>query len=293
MGSGQVEATALAALGGVLLRGVQASDLEWMGNVPALKAGIAQLGNADELAAEHHRVMDREVFPYESVFRSDDALMGGLHREALVPWYARIGLPVPPEPDHLGSEIILYAAFIEAEEEGLDPSIRTRFAAAHLATWAPAALFAIRKQGGPLMPAVCDLALELLSDVLESSAVPEDLLEDPLASNKTGLGDLATALLRPSNSGWFLSRGDIQALSSASDHPCGFGARKQMLHNWLVTAVQHEQVDQAMDAVDGLLAEWNAHANLLNAGGLRSRLVLPKRISAALRAGAGAEEASA
>ena len=201
----------------------------------------------DELAAEHHRVLAVEVFPFASVFLSERALLGGPESARAAAAFERVGFEAPEVPDALGPLIQLAAA---------DP-----VGDAVLQPWAGAALVAIERQGG-VYGAVAALVLELMGDRLAGAPVTR---EGPLRDD-AGLRDVARWLCRPHASGWFISRGEIAEIAKDSGFPCGFSSREKMLETWLHTAVEHRGLAAASDVLRGRMASWNARTAELSLG---------------------------
>lgn len=242
MGQVEAERAALGAIAGVLGRGIQDTDLDWICALPGLEgAGETTL---DERLAEHERVLGRGVFAYRSVFLRDDAL----RVEGPSPWFAAHGLEAD-EPDALGSELALLA------HTG-NPAL-----AASLG-WAVPALLAVERQGGSVYPALARLARALLAEVgVGDVDLPE--VTDPLDDDRTGLRRLAEHLLIPAKAGWFLSRADLLRLAAVAECPCGFGSRRQMLEAYLRTAVEHGRLAEAVEVLRAELAWWVAESEAL------------------------------
>ena len=246
----QVQAArALGALGRVLWRGLEPFDRDWIDDVPVLRAAMRELGSWDEVAAEHQRVMGTEVLPYASVYASDEALMGGEWAARASAAFRDAGFEPPDPPDAVGALIGLYAGLAEHH-----PKRAAAMAHQLLTPVVAPVLCATIEEGGPLYPEVARLAAQLLDVHLAEKPIElgADLLDDP----KTGLRDIVDHWLIPAHSGVFLSRGAILRLAEASGHPCGFGARKQMLHAWLITAREHQQLPEALQHLDEVLLRW-------------------------------------
>ena len=275
------------ALGRVLLHGFDEEAVAWAREVPRLAGLVEQLGSLDELAAEHHRVLELNVFPFEGVFRDPDALLGGAVSEQVDGFYRRAGvyragLPLGPA-DHVGTELMALAFLVGAEadavEDGVDASpicaLQARFLGEHLAAWWPPLAVAIAAQDSPLYAALTELVTAMLVDHCDAlgpdecppSALPEPpaLLDDP----KTGLKDIATFLLTPAWSGWFLSRDEIRRVALSLRLPCGFGNRKQLLTTLFGTAVEHGQVPPC-----GTRARRPCRGSLVGLQGDRTAIVL-------------------
>jgi hypothetical protein len=244
-----------------------------MAAVPVLAAALDGC-SADDLAAEHERVMGREVFAFESVFvRPDGLRTGGEHVRS---WYARSGVEAD-EPDSLGAELALFAR-IWSDDGGA-------FVEAHLGRWAVPALVAISRQQSAVYSSIADLTLELVAAELGDTVL--DDVEDPLTNPRTGLRDIASHLLVPARSGWFLSRGTLGALSRSVALPCGFGTRVQMLDTLLRAGVEHGRLSEVVAVLEGELDGWSAAYARWGAVAWRSRLERQRELLSRLSRGSG------
>ena len=233
----ELEAQALVAIGGVLARGVQATDRPWMEAVPVLAAALSEHAGADDLAVEHQRVFGQGVFAYESVFRSEEGLRGGDHAQASAWAYGAAGIAPTEDLDGLGAQTRLLGHLLERA-----PDAAELFFTEHLGVWGPAAVVAVERQGSTLYTALAQLLAEIWMPRMPRVNAPPEPREDWLSDPKTSVRDIGVHMLVPSRSGWFLSRADLIRWSKTLGIPCGFGSRTQMLQGLFAGAIEHGQV---------------------------------------------------
>ena len=254
---------ALERLGSVLVSGVTPADRPWLEALDELRPVLAR--DLDALAAEHHRICEREVFLYESVFLTSEAQLGGDRSGALRQAYEQVGFTAhSAEPDHLGMELIALGALAAHEHAG--PATEAWQAALidhHLARWLPIAAQAVKRQDSDLFGPVVQLALELVGvhrDTLpevapapfDEAMPPAALLDDP----KTGLARIARHLLIPASSGLFLSRDDLTRIATRTELPGGFGPRVKMLESMFFTAVDHGELPRLTAALGAVVEDF-------------------------------------
>lgn len=294
-------------LGRLLLDGFSGEALQAARALPALAEALPDV-DEDHLAARHHRAFGLGVPPYEGVLAGADAKMGGERAAAARETLAETGLREPRsdvEPDHLGLLLravgFCCAAEADARRDGAAAAlVRTRELQRQLLdehllrAWPP---FTVAVQGLDLSEwtAVVGLAGELLAghraDLPGDAPIPEppegpDLLDDP----KTGVKRILAWLLIADNAGFWLTRGDMDALSRAADVPRGFGDRFAMLESLVFGAIDHGRLDQVMDALLDITARWRRAYDGLEAQGMpvaawTARLERGRDVIARVRAG--------
>ena len=273
----EARSRAYQSLSDVFVHGPRSEDLGWMQQVPPLAAALSSHSSkTEELAAEHHRVLVREVHPYASVFLSPDATLAGPTSGDARQTLSRAGISpdaLKTEPDHLGVLLAglgyLVAAELDANVDGLSgalpqlQSLQADLIDRLIDPWLPMVCHAIREQYSPLYTGLADLTLALVyahRAQLPQSPVPHPWLDStpihPLHDPKTSLRDVAKWLVTPLHSGWYLSRGHLSFIAGELDLPCGFGNRARMLANLVHTAVEYDSVPQLMDNLDGVAARW-------------------------------------
>jgi hypothetical protein len=76
-----------------------------------------------------------------------------------------------------------------------------------------------------------------------------------LQSETTSVKDIATYLLTPVYSGFYLSRDDVAWLARLHDLSHGFGSRQQMLANLLRAAADYDRLPALLSDLDKLLLD--------------------------------------
>ena len=290
-------------LGRLFLRGVTRETLEHVRAVEPLADELASLADGeaeeidlDEAAAAHQDVFGFNVFAFHSPCLDEPARPGGRDTERLTDFYRRAGFPVvqtAESADHVGVELnfLGFLSKMEAENVGPDAQKARGFARdfldEHLLRWMPALRHALHTHGHPFYRALADLTLETLLDHRRAlqDGEPERETSDErrttagdgqretgealLADPKTGLRDIAEHLLVPVDTGIYLSRASIRALSRHENLPAGFGSRDDMMSNLLRSAADYdglETVTKALSAhVDDTRQAWRAFADELPA----------------------------
>jgi TorA maturation chaperone TorD len=292
-------ARAWTLLGELLLKGVSPELEPVVRNLPVFQRILGEDLSVDELAAEHQRVLGFEVFPYESVFLSEDGQLGGPVTEGVAEYYAAAGFGrswSDVEGDHLGVELLfmanLCAREVRATEldrsdlEGLH-GLQRDFLEAHLLRWLPPMVAALRGLEAPFTQALVEMSLELAMDHrqrLGPAARVDGLpatrdLESLLTEPKTRLKDVARFLLSPASAGFFLCRHEISALSAQAGGPRGFGGRLELLESTMFGAVDRGdwpafvhglgsfvdaqlEVLAELDELGAPVAEWKSRASI-------------------------------
>lgn len=233
---------AAALLGELLLEGdrLGAKGVREVEGVGELFEGM----DDDDVAAAHHACFNEQVFPYASVFLTDEAQCGGAaarwadDRWAMLRGDGEERASPQVTADHLGLQLMLLSRLPDDEARQL--------LAGFIRPWLPAFQAALTGQTGPwpavvaLVAAVVDASAAALGagDVRLLLPEPPAILDD----KKTGLKDIARYLLRPAWAGVFLSRSDLVALGRASDTPSGFGPRLHLLENLLISSAEYGDV---------------------------------------------------
>lgn len=290
-------AAAYALLAKLLVRGVDDVTLQEISTIEALATHLPPRPDLDELAADHHRLLLHELFPYAGVFIDSEATTGGAATTAVLDSYRRFGFTPRLDDlaaDHLGVELGALgflcgaeAEAVEDDEQGVASHLRRLqrdFLDAHVLTWLPPLLGAAASYRSGFWPAVITLTAELIADhraalagadidPRRSDQTPEvfeaggpndqddvvELLTDP----KTGLREIAEYLLTPRRSGLFISRDDLRSLGRGSELPSGFGARRLMLTNLLRAAADYDSVPALLARLEHLVAKRAAAYDLV------------------------------
>lgn len=231
---------------------------------PSLAA--AGLGGFDpdpeQAAADHHRWLSREFLPWESVYLTEDRLLGGERADLLAG--AAAGLPLAPaDPDHLGRELEI-AAWLTgaigdahadrqfAEVDRVSARLAS-FLASHLGAWVgfPALALAGVPGWGPAL----QVAAELVASHGVTPLLPPTPARDPL-DPRAGLRDVADWLATPLATGVAWTHAALQALGTETRIPTGFGTRTDQLESLLRNAADHRRVGDAAVAIDRELVRW-------------------------------------
>ncbi len=254
-----------ALLGRLLVEGVEALR-ERIEDLPALAVALLP-GQADDRAAEHHRVFGIEVLPYQSAFLAPEGQAGGPELERLLHssthWPQRSDTP----PDHVGMVLMALAITPGPDAHPLLDQ--------HLLRWLPALTVAVRSTGSSPWTTVLELALELAvahADALGPRtdwALPPPNLD--LDAQNTGLTDIATFLLCPARSGMALTRSAITDLSGAVALPTTFGTRIRMFEHLWFTASDHRRLPALCSALAEAATAWSVGLTSLQAPGWASR----------------------
>lgn len=231
----------------------------------------------EALGAIHYDILGLNVLPYESAFLAEDGMLGGEVATAVGQSMERLGVPLETavsEPDHIGWELhtlsFLCGAEADAWEDGNEREAlrmqhqQQRFLESHLLRWAAPFAIAIVNQENKFYATCADLLWDLLTTHYKISETPiSNLLQlptppDVLSDEKAGLREIVRLLIRPSLSGWLLTRHDITQLSRQFELPHGFGSREQMVLNLMRSAVQYEQLNTLLEQLNHLTEEWQA-----------------------------------
>jgi TorA maturation chaperone TorD len=178
------------------------------------------------------RLFVLNLYPYASVQVGDEGMMGGEARDRVAGFWRAVGLTPPPEPDHLGALLGLWAALEEGAGSGNEAErVMQRQAVdallwEHLLPWAPAYLARARELGDPYYAGWAGILLELLeeragpvtermaSGEAKSASLPLHLraapgLPDPRTPVRGAGERFMDALLAPVRSGMILTRLDL------------------------------------------------------------------------------------
>lgn len=279
-------------LSDLYLRGIASEDLPLLRDVPELARHLPDPFDADEAAAERHRLVSREVLPYASVFLEADGVLGGDVSAAVERRFRSVGLQVPSsEPaDHLGRELELLAALERARPEGGpgegEEDAVLGFLDGHLLWWLPPLVPALRRHADAFWRTVADLTLELVLDhrrTLAGDAPPthpppwnlQGLPRDPLDDPTVDLREVATFLMLPARSGVYLGEADARALGRSRRLPGGFGGRVRILETVFHSAVAYGAMEDVADGLGALVADVRDTFETMAERGLPADFVAP------------------
>ncbi len=203
---------------------------------PSPDAGVCRLLGlpAPAGAATHTDVFVLETHPYASVHLGEEGMIGGDAGDRVAGFWRVLGVVPPPEPDHLGSLLDLYARLGEVEL-ALPPASRRRSALMsaraallweHLASWVPVHLAAVDRAGGRFHRAWAGLMADVLAaeaDGLPPRAqLPTALVAAPAPLALSSRRELVESVLAPVRSGMVVTRSDL--VRAGSD--LGLGVRR-------------------------------------------------------------------
>lgn len=271
---------AYALFGRVFVEGLTTETVATLRSLPAVADVVPEPFDADRTAAAHHDALGRQVFPYESAFRSADGQLGGPVGAAVHAAYRAGGFApqtASTEPDHIGLQLAYLAHLARAEAEAADDgrvdvvercvAHTARFLDQHALLWWPSFAGALATQADTAWLArVGALAAELaeghragldvaVAPPVDQSCAPLDL-DDP----ETRLKDIVEHLVRPARCGVFLSQRGMDRAAVVTGLPTGFGPRPKRLEALWHTAADHHAVEALAIAlraeVDGVVAAW-------------------------------------
>lgn len=231
----------------------------------------------DDWKADHYALFGMTVFPFETVFLSEDGFLGGSITESVArQFYDANFQPDERETvDHIGNQLGLMAFLTREEAEAREDEViqaiqhlthlQRQFLDSHLLRWLPALVIAIHRQGNESFSMIADLMLDLafshrhaLEDDPLHPTQPQSLPPAPkiLDDDQTGFSDIAEFLLTPVYAGLYLGRDDIARLGTQCGLPRGFGKSQHMLTNLLQTAIDHDLIDDLMQALQNEVHIW-------------------------------------
>lgn len=191
-----------------------------------------------------------QLYPFASVFLSEDGMLGGTARDRVSGFWRALGAEVPGEPDHLAILLAGYASLHEQEANSSGPAraqaqhARAAFLAEHLSSWLAAWLCALSRlcedradrsfyrAWGSLLGRVIEHEQQAVPRVdslpLHLRAAPP--LDDP---RQEGAEGFLRGLLAPAVSGMILVREDLARCARACDLGLRIGERAFVLRSLL------------------------------------------------------------
>ncbi len=250
--------------------------LEQVAQVPQLADSMRKNDdsyNLDDLAAAHYELFGLQVYPVAGVFLNLDALAGGARVADMESRYLHWGFDsqTAEGQDHLACQLRFMAHLSALELGALASANASRlqevasaarsFLDRHILPWALPLLSATSAVATPLYSEVITMAVFVAADhrrelggqmeIAEPALGPDP--EKMLADRKTSVRDIAEYLLAPSQSGFWISRADLQTLGRGLNVPRGFGNRVQLLSNLLRNAAEYDLADELLAALDTML----------------------------------------
>jgi TorA maturation chaperone TorD len=259
------------------LDGLTTKTLAIVQALPDLAEKLPSPVDADAVAAAYQELFAFNLFPFESIFLAQEGLLNSDHSAAVRAVYDAMGYQPAQRggaADHLGAELGLLAHLCAAEADAWadgQAAIARRmqheqwqFLQGHLLRWLAPCAVAIGRHDNPFFAELATITVALVAeheDALTtawSAPLAWELPEPPalLADPKSSLHDIATFLITPAYSGFFLSRYIINQLGRHQRLPRGFGSREQMVTNLLRTAAQYEALPALLATLRAELLRW-------------------------------------
>jgi hypothetical protein len=190
-------------------------------DVHARLAALLELGPAPD-PTEHADLFLFQLPPFASIYLGPEGKLGGEARDRVAGFWRAVGQSPPPEPDHLGALLGLYAALREAESAESDPAQRallgegaTALLGEHLMPWVGPYLARVGELAAPFYQRWAGMLLSTLEHEGRQSRLrgrlPLHLREAPPLPDPRvdGGGSFLDGLLTPVSSGLFLTRADL------------------------------------------------------------------------------------
>jgi Nitrate reductase delta subunit len=222
---------------------------------PLCHPAAAGLGLPAPTAAEHTGVFVLSAPPHAAIHLGEDGKLGGEGLDRVAGFWRVLGLTPPPDADHLGALLMLYAELGDAEaaaggERARDWLRHAREALLweHLWSWAPGYLTAVGRLGTPSLSPWARLTLRALGREARLAAPPAALplalraapaalgtasaIGGQAAASATG-GRLLDTVLAPVRSGVLLTREDLREAAAAAGAGYRLGERRYTLRAML------------------------------------------------------------
>jgi hypothetical protein len=208
----------------------------------------AGLGLPQPAAVEHTGVFVLSAPPHAAIYLGAAGKLGGEGQDRAAGFWRALGLAPPPDADHLGALLALYAELGDAQEAARAERARAQVRRAreallweHLWSWAPGYLTAVARLGTPSLGPWARLTLRALAReaglAAPSAALPLALRAAPPALGPAGLGgssapghrDLLDVLLAPVRSGVVITSEDLRRAAEAAGTGYRLGERRYTL----------------------------------------------------------------
>ena len=208
----------------------------------------ASLGLPLPTAAEHTGVFVLSAPPHAAIYLGAEGKLGGEALDQAAGFSRALGLAPPPDADHLGALLALYAELGDAQAAARGERARAQARRAreallweHLWSWAPGYLTAVERLGTPSLGPWARLTRRALAReaglAASPAALPLALRSAPPALRAAGTGhrgapgrrDLLDALLAPVRSGVVLTSADLREAAAAAGAGYRLGERRYTL----------------------------------------------------------------
>jgi TorA maturation chaperone TorD len=215
---------------------------------PLSHAVAAGLGLPPAAAAEHTGVFVLSAPPHAAIYLGAEGKLGGEGLDRVAGFWRALGLAPPPDADHLGALLALYAELGEAEAAARPERARVQVRRAreallweHLWSWAPGYLTAVARLGTPSLGPWARLTLRALAReaglAAPPVALPLALRAAPPALGPAGPAsrgapdrrELLDALLAPVRSGVMITSADLREAATVAGAGYRLGERHYTL----------------------------------------------------------------
>lgn len=225
---------------------------------PLCHPAAAGLGLPGPTAAEHTAVFVLSAPPHAAIYLGAEGKLGGEALDRIAGFWRVLGLTAPPDADHLGALLMLYAELGDAETAAHADQARAQLHHAreallweHVWSWAPGYLTAVSRLAAPSLSRWAGLTLRALSREARQAAGPAALplalraAPAPLPDNGRPAagaawdgvagdsGSLLDALMAPVRSGVVLTRLDLRDAAAAAGVGYRLGERRYTLQAML------------------------------------------------------------
>lgn len=219
---------------------------------PMCHPAAAGLGLPQPGPAEHTGVFVLSTPPHAAIYLGEQGKLGGEGLDRVAGFWRALGLTAPPDADHLGTLLMLYAELGDAEAAAHGESAHGQLRRAreallweHLWSWAPGYLIAVGRLGTPSLGPWARLTLQVLAREARQSAppaaLPLALRASPPALGTAGDrgpvsdegGRLLDELLAPVRSGVVITREDLTEAAAVAGVGCRLGERRYTLQAML------------------------------------------------------------
>jgi nitrate reductase delta subunit len=240
-------------------------------------------------ASEYTELFLLNLYPYASVYLSEDGMLGGGPADRVAGFWRAVGQSPPAEPDHLSALLGLYVSLDEAGEAEEDRAASLLISNAadtllhdHLLCWVPSYLRAVATLGSPFYGGWAALLSEALQNAACDRAPAPESGANPHFAGLSRIGDpreqggeaFLKGLLAPARCGFILSGTDLSRAARTLDVGSRIGERKFRLKallsqdaegtlRWLLSeatqwAAWHSS--EGFWAGDGARAHWVAQS---------------------------------
>ena len=271
-------ANAYALFETLFLRGITPLTAKTLTQVPDLAEKVDLDRGFAELASDHYSLFVHNIPPYASIFLEAEGRPGGYVTEKAATAYKDCGYRPKGQSeaaDHIGHMVgclsFLSGAEMDAWSDGLPKvagqmrRIQVEILENQLLPWIFPFLWAVQSHKNKFFTTLTKLTADITADHYKSLKSLHRTFSTPLAeeqsfvNDKTSLNDIVEYLLKPAQSGLWISSEMIGRLGREFELPRGFGERKTIFLNMLKAAGKYE----AFAGLTNKLSEeyTNAHVN--------------------------------